>query len=70
MNHYSGDHHLCGYKTEFSVLLIGLAIRISTAYSSSVSDIEISRKNREWHDKYSRKNLDENNDDCEGELNP
>ena len=49
--YFSGKHKLYGYKTEVSVLRIGLAINYTAHYPGSVSDIDIFKNNINFHKK-------------------
>jgi len=46
---YSGKHKLYGYKVEVSVLPIGIAISCTSHYPGSYADLEIFRRNIEFH---------------------
>ena len=53
--YFSGKHNLYGYKVEASVLLTGLAIGCTENYPGSVSDLEIFRRNRPFHEEASKR---------------
>ena len=53
--YFSGKHKLYGYKVEVSVLPTGLAIGCTEHYPGSVSDLEIFRRNRPFHEEASKK---------------
>ena len=59
--YYSRKHELYGYKTELSVLPIGLCIKSTKHYKGSMSDIEIFRRNISWHQYALSKKSNENN---------
>ena len=63
----SGKHQLYGYKTEVSVLPIGLAINSSEAFAGSIADITIFRENMTFH-KDSLQKLAQNPDCKQNEL--
>ncbi|ETO80708.1 hypothetical protein F444_04824 [Phytophthora nicotianae P1976] len=47
--YYSAKHHLHGYKVEVSELPNGLALNCTAHYPGSEADIQIFRKNHEFH---------------------
>lgn len=49
--YYSRKYHLCGYKTEVSVLPNGLAIGCSRSYAGSTAGVCIFRETTNWHKK-------------------
>lgn len=67
-SYFSGKHHLYGLKTEFSLLLIGLAIGHSAHVSGAAAHISIFRANKKWHDEQLRKFDDEDDVTDHGEL--
>lgn len=46
--HFSGRHELYGYKVKVLVLLIGVYIRYTKCFSSSVLDLEMYRQNHKF----------------------
>lgn len=66
--YYSGKYHLYGYKTKLSVLFNGIAIGMFPCYPGSMSGIDIFQKNKNCHEKYSKKASEEIDYLEEGEL--
>lgn len=66
--YFSCKRHLCGLRTEISVLPIGLAIGHSTTYPGAFADISIFRANKKWHDEQLRMFDDEDNVADHGDL--
>ena len=54
--YYSGKHKLYGLKVEVSVLPVGLAINCTRSYPGSYADIDIFRRNMDFHKKQVLKN--------------
>ena len=57
MRYFSGKHKLYGPKVEVSVLPIGLAIGCTEHYPGSVSDLDIFRRNRPFHEEASKRGV-------------
>lgn len=56
--YFSGQHHLYGLQTEFSVLPNGFGIGYSNYYSGTVSDIAIFCDNLKWNRSSTKKITD------------
>lgn len=66
--YYSGENHRYGFKVEIFALPKGLAASHAKAFSESVADIEIFRRNSDWHTDHLKKTDSKTTFEDTGEL--